>query len=268
MKKLVKTILFVIIVVVVLVIVGVVGVFLFADRVVHAAVEKAGAQTLNVPVEVEDADASLLAGSVRLQNTRVANPPGYDGASLLTLQSVNVTADAGSLLTDEVHIKDMRLDNMEVFVEQKGLQNNLYEVIQPLREPREPTGKRLIIDDLEIANILVHVDAAVVPGRPQSAEFKIAPIRMTDLGRDERIDTAVLIGKVLLAVAAGVADQAGDILPAETIGEMTSVLDKALDIGRVIFGPDKDSGDARKDGDLDKTMTEGLKGIIGSPQRE
>jgi uncharacterized protein involved in outer membrane biogenesis len=268
MKKLLKVVAFILVVVIIVALVGIVLVFLFADRAVQTAVEKAGTKTLRVPVEVAQAEVSLLAGSVELQDTRVANPPGYDGASLLTLQSVSVAADAGSLLTNEVVIKDMKLDNMKVFVEQKGTRNNLYEVIKPLREPRAPTGRKLIIDNLEIANILVHVDAAVVPGQPQSAEFEIAPIRMTDLGRDERMDTAVLISKVLLAVAAGVADQSGGILPAETIGEMTSILDKALDIGRIIFGPDKNTGDTRKDGDLGKTVTEGLKGIIDSPKKE
>jgi len=268
MKKLVKSIRFVIIAVVVLAVIGIMGVFLFADRAVRAAVEKAGTKTLNVPVAVANADASILSGSVKLHDIHVSNPSGYEGAALLTLQSVSVTADAGSLLTSEVLIKDMRLDGMEVFVEQKGLRNNLYEVIRPLREPHEPTGKRLMVDNLEIANIVVHVNAAVVPGQPQSAEFKIAPIRMTELGRDERMDMAVLISKVLLAVAAGVAEQAGDILPAKTIGDMTSILDKAIDIGRIIFGPGKDAGATPKDGDLGQTVTDGLKDLLAPKKKQ
>ncbi len=240
MKKLVKLIVGVIVVLVVLAIVGVVGVALFADRAVKAAVESAGTRTLNVNVEVGKANASILGGSVGLQQIAVGNPQGYQGASLLTLQGVNVKADTGSLLSDEVVIRDMRLTDMEVFVEQHGLQNNLYDVIRPLREPREPIGKRLIIDNLTISNILVHVSLPALPGQQaQAMEFKIAPITMTDLGRDERIDTAVLISKVLLAVAQGVADQAGGVLPKETVGEITNVLDKAIDLGRTIFGDKK-----------------------------
>jgi len=273
MKKLLKLIVGVIVVLVVLVIVGVVGVALFADRAVKAAVESAGAKTLNVPVAVGDADASILGGSVGLRKIAVANPEGYQGASLLTLADVHVAADTGSLLSDEIVIKDMRLTDMEVFVEQKGLQNNLYEVIKPLREPHEPTGKRLIIDSLTISDILVHVSMAPLPGQQaQTMDFKIAPITMTELGRNERMDTAVLISKVVLAVAAGVAEQAGDVLPKETVGEITGILDKAIDLGRIIFGdkkPADPNGAQSKDpaGDLGKKAAEGLKDLLGGKKK-
>jgi len=274
MKKLLKLIVGVIVVLIVLAVVGVVGVALFADRAVKAAVESAGTKTLNVPVAVGDADASILRGSVGLRKIAVANPEGYQGPSLLTLADVHVAADTGSLLSDEIVIKDMRLTDMAVFVDQKGLQNNLYEVIKPLREPRgEPTGKRLIIDSLTISDILVHVSVAPLPGQQaQAMEVKIAPITMTELGRHERIDTAILISKVLLAVAQGVAEQAGGILPQETVGEITGVLDKAIDIGRTIFGdkkPADPNGTQQKapTNDLGKKAAEGLKDLLGGKKK-
>lgn len=225
----------------VLILVGVIGVMIFADRAVKSAVESAGAKTLNVPVLVGDADVSFLGGTLGLQNLTVKNPQGYDGPALLTLQAVSVKADAGSLFGDAVVVKDMTLTGMEVFVEQKGLQNNLYEVIKPLREPREPTGKRLIIDKLTISpDIVVHISLPALPGQQaQTMSLKVAPITMTDLGRDERMDTAVLISKVFLAVARSIAEQSSGVLPKETVGEITNVLDKAIDLGRTIFGGKK-----------------------------
>lgn len=271
MKKLIRAILFVIMVLVILAVAGVVGAALFANRAVKSAVESAGTKTLNVGVAVDSADVSFLGGSVGLDQIRVANPPGYQGSSLLTLKQVNVTADTASLFGKEVVIKDMKLDGMEVFVEQKGLRNNLYEVIKPLREPREPTGKRLIIDNLTISDILVHVSLPALPGQQaKSVDVKIAPITMTELGRDERMDTAVLISKVLLAVAAGIAEQTGDILPQETLGEITGVLDKAIDLGRTIFGgkkpadqPDPKSGS----GAPAQKALEGLQDLLGGKKK-
>ncbi len=269
MKKLVKTVLAVVIVLIVLMAVGVIGVALFADRAVKAAVESAGARTLNVGVDVEQADVSLLGGALVLRGIAVANPPGYEGAALLTLQRVDVKADTGSLLAEEVVIEDMKLDHMEVFVEQKGLQNNLYEVIKPLREPRPPTGKRLIIDRLAITNVAVHVSLPPIPGQAQTMDFTLDPITMTGLGRDERMDMPILIGKIVLAVTAGVAEKTGDILPAETIRDMTGILDKAIDIGRIILGPGK-SGEPNqpKGDDLGKTVTEGLKDLLGGKKEQ
>ena len=266
--KAIRFVLSILVGLVVLAVVAGIGVAIFADRAVKLAVQTAGTKTLNVGVEVGKADASILGGSVGLQDIRVANPPDYTGETLLKLGRVDVTADAASLLKDQVLIKDMKLESMEVFLEQKGLDNNLYEVIEPLRNPREPTGKTLLIDTLEITGIVVHVELPVVPGEAQSIDLTIAPIRMTELGRNEKMDIAVLISKILLAVSAGVAEQAGDILPAETVREMTSILDKAIDIGRIIFGPGKTNSDGSQTDSLGKSVTEGLKDLIGGQKKE
>jgi len=243
MKKFIRAILSVIVGLVVLAIVGVVGAALLTNAAVKKAVERAGTRTLDVPVHIEKAKASLLSGLATLQKMEVANPEGYEGPLLMTLRTVDVAADSGSLLRDTMLIHEMRLDGMEVFVEQNGLQNNLYEVIEPLRRPHEPTGKSLVIDKLTIDNIVVHVAMPSLTGQSQGKELRIAPITMTDLGRHEPMDTTLLISKVVLAVAAGVAEEGGGILPQETIGEISGVLDKAIDIGRIIFGGGKKSED-------------------------
>lgn len=241
-KKLVRTIRTTVVALVVLAVVGVAGAALLANAAVKAAVEKAGVKTLNVPVQIETAKVSPLGGSVTLRKATVSNPEGYQGPALLTLKSIDVAADIGTLLGDKVLVRDMRLEGMEIFIEHSGLKNNLYEVVEPLRRPREPTGKALFIDTLRIGEVVVHVALPSLPGQSQAQtiDLKVAPITMTDLGRNERMDTPLLITKVVLAVAAGIADQRSDILPKETIDEITGILDKAVDIGRIIFGGKKD----------------------------
>jgi hypothetical protein len=268
MRKLIKAVIFIVIILVVLAVIGVVAVVLLADKAVQAAVEAAGTKTLNVAVRVGKADVAFLRGAVDLQALTVANPPGFQGPSLLTLQRVDVAADARSLLTKEIHIKDMRLAGMEVFVEQKALENNLYDVIKPLRQPGQPTGKSLLIDTLEITNITVHMNLSGVPGKPQNADFTLATITLTDVGRSEKIDTAALIGKILLAVAAGVADHAGDLLPKETVGEISGMLDKAVNIGKGILGPGGKTPDGKQQDSLGKSVTEGIKDLFGGKKKK
>jgi hypothetical protein len=250
----------------VVVIVGVLLAAVFADRAVQTAAEQAGRKVLNVPVTVDKAEASLLGGALGLQNVRVANPAGYVGPSLLTLRRADATAETGSLLSRQVHIKDMKLRGMEIFIEQKGARNNLYEVIQPLQEPHEPTGKRLLVDNLEITDVIVHVGLSALPAQTPTARFTLAPIRMTDLGRDEEMDTAVLITKIVLAIAAGVAKQSGDLLPADNVSAISSLLDKALDLGRLILGPK--SGDPKTGGDSGPGITDGLKDLLGGTKKQ
>jgi len=270
MRKLLKAALHVIVIVVVLAVIGVVAVAVLADKAVQKAVEKAGTKTLNVDVKVGKANAAILRGAVDLQKITVANPAGFQGPALLTLERVNIAADTGSLLSRQVHITEMRLANMEVFVEQKGLANNLYDVIKPLREPRAPTGKSLLIDNLEIANVTVHASLSGIPGKPQTAQFTLGNITMTDLGHNEKVDTAVLISKIVLAVASGVAQQGGDILPKETLGEITGMLGKAIDIGKIIFGPGKQGDQNQQKGtqDLGKSVTEGIQDLLGGKKKQ
>jgi uncharacterized protein involved in outer membrane biogenesis len=267
MRKLIRAILFIITLVVVLAVAGVVVAILFTDKAVKTVVEKAGTKTLSVPVRVGKATASLLSGDVRLQDITVANPPGYEGAALVKLQRVDIQANVESVLGKQILIKDMKLQNMEVFVEQKGLQNNLYQVIKPLQERREPTGRGLVIDNLEITDVTVHAGLVALPGQPQSVELKLASIRMVDLGRNEKVDTAVLISKIVLAVAAGIAEQGGGILPKETIGDLGSILDKAIDIGKIIFGPGKTTDGQQKDS-LGKSAIDGIKDLFGGKKEQ
>lgn len=268
MRKLLKAVVFLVILLLVLAAIAVVGVALFADRAAKAVVEKAGTKTLNVGVAVGKADASLLRGGLHLRNITVANPSGYAGPALLKLQWVNVKADPRSLLSEEVLIHDMELDAMDLYVEQSGLRNNLYEVIKPLREPHEPTGKRLVIDNLKITNVTVHVSLPAIPGQPQTAQFTLDTITMTELGRNEKMDTAVLISKIVLAIAAGVAERGGGVLPKETIGEISGILDKAIDIGRIIFGSGGKTPDGRQQDSLGKSVTDGIKDLLGGKKKQ
>lgn len=233
------------------------GVDFFADSAVRMAIRRAGAKALKVPVGVERASLSIFSGTLGLEKLTVDSPPGYDRQTLLELSEGTVEVETKSLLTDEVLIKDIRLNGMNVFVEQKGFDNNLHEVIKSLPRNGTPSGKRLIVDHLEITDITVHVKLPAVPGQPDTVAFKLGTIQMNDLGRNERLDVATLTSKVLLAVAMGIAEQGGGVLPREMISGLSGALDKAIDIGRIIFGNGSNGG-----GQIGREITEGLKGIM------
>lgn len=270
MKKRVKSISSIFLILVVVLIVAAVAVNLLADRLLGTAVETAGTKALNVGVDVGRAKLSILSGRLGLGNVTVSNPPGYEHETLLTLDKTDVSVDAKSLLTDEVRMKDVRLDGMHVVMEQKGLSNNLYDVIEPLQRDRSASGKRLYIDDLKITDVTVTVKLLPVPGQVDTVTLQLEPIEMTDLGHNERLDIATLTVKIILAVTAGVAKQGADVLPKETLIGLSTVLDSAIDIGRVIFGTGRNNGEGGQKGteDITKEITEGLKGILGPKKEE
>jgi hypothetical protein len=262
MKNPLKILYIILSAVVLLLIVVVIAVTFFAGIAVKIGVETAGTKALSVPVTLGDADLSILRGKLRLQNLAVDNPPGYQHEKLLELGDARVAVSIGSLLTDTVNIKEIKLDGMNVVIEQKSVTgNNLRDIIKdiPTGEPKEEEepatekpGKTLRIDNLEITNVTVKAKLLPVPGKSDTVTLKLDPIIMTDLGSDEKMDMAKLSGKILLAIANGVAKQGAGVLPDDMTAAMKDTLGKAAELGE----------EGKKLIEESKGLLEGVKGLF------
>ncbi|MHC4575310.1 MAG: AsmA family protein [Planctomycetota bacterium] len=265
MKKSFRALRSVLVVVVVLIVVVALAVGLFADRAVKAGIEAGGKKALNVGVSVGDVDLSIMGGRIGFQNLSIDNPPGYQHDKLLELRDGRIAVDIGSLLSDTVKIREIRLDGMDMVLEQRGVSgNNLQDIIKsiPTKDTpeAEPSGKKLHIDSLEITGVTVKVKVLPVPGKGDTITLPLKPITMTNLGSDDKLDAAVLSGKVLLAVAGGIAEQGAGVLPDEIIGPVTSELKRLKALPEALL---KESAEVLKEGtDLGKGITEGIKGLF------
>ena len=85
MRKLLRSIKLVALVVLVVALIALIAVNLLADTAVRVAVETAGTKALSVAVDLEGADLSITGGTLALRDLTVANPPGYQHETLLTL---------------------------------------------------------------------------------------------------------------------------------------------------------------------------------------
>ncbi|MFB0554156.1 MAG: AsmA family protein, partial [Phycisphaerae bacterium] len=143
----------------ILVVVTVVAVNLFADRAVRVGIESSATKTLNVAVTINDVDLSIMNGKLALQNLLINNPPGYQHDKLLELKNAEIEIDVKSLLSDVVNIREIKLDGVDVILEQRGLSgNNLQDVLQAISSSsKEGEGKSLRVDNLEISNITVQM---------------------------------------------------------------------------------------------------------------
>jgi hypothetical protein len=292
MKKSLKILYAVLSVIVILLIVVVVAVNLFADSAVKMAIESAGTKTLQVGVAVDSVNLSILGGKIGFQSLVIDNPQGYKHERLLELGDAKIAVETGSLLADIVNIKEIKLDGMNVVLEQRGVtSNNIQDIMKALpakdAEPSEPGGKKLHIDSLEITNTQVKVKLLPLPGKVDTLTLKLAPIEMTDLGGENDIDTGALVRKVLLAIAGGIAEQGVGLLPKEMLGSLASQLDKfgalpaaffekggklvdvGKDVGKTTVGAGKDVGGGiiKGAGDAGKGITGGLKGLF-KPKKE
>jgi hypothetical protein len=280
MKTLIKIVYGILFVIVVLVIVVVVLVHIFGNQALKTGIETAATKTLNVAVSVGSVDLSIMSGKVGLQNLIVNNPPGYQHDKLLELKSAKIEVDVWSLLSDTVKIKEIKLDGANVVLEQKGFSNNIKDVIKSIPEkkeqPAEPSGKKLHIDTLEITNTTVNVKLLPIPGKADTLTLKLAPIKMTDLGGDNKLNTAALSSKIVLAITEGIAEQGAGLLPKEMIDSLASELKKVealtgtlIEQGGEILKTGKNAGKEAIDTgkNIEKTTTNALKGLL-KPKKE
>jgi len=269
MKKSLKILYIVLSIIVVLLIVVVIAVNLFADSAVKMAIESAGTKTLQVAVAVDSVNLSILGGKIGFKNLVIDNPPGYKHEKLLELGDAKIAVETGSLLTDIVNIKEIKLDGMNVVLEQRGItSNNIQDIIKvlPAKEdkPAEPGGKKLHIDNLQITNTKVKVKLLPLPGKIDTLTLKLAPIEMTDLGGENDIDTGALISKILLAIAGGIAEQGAGLLPDDMLGSLKSQLGKLGALSSSVLDAGKDVGGSviKGAGDATKGITDGIKGLF------
>ncbi len=273
MKKSLKILRIVFIVCLVLVLCVVILVHLFAGRALKIGIETAGTSALRVGVRVDDVDLSILAGKIGFRNLVIDNPSGYKHEHLLVLNDIRISVNTRSLLSDTVHISEICLDGMELVIEQKGLTtNNLQEIMKSFpskekQETEEPSGKRVVVDNLEISNVVVKVKLlSVVPGKSDTITLKLKPIQMTNLGSDQKVDAKMLIGKVFVAIAEGVSEQGLGVLPDDIVGPMRNELKR---VGKLSDALLKSGGKLLKGGgDIGKGITDGLKGLLGGKKEE
>ena len=271
MKKVLKALRFVLLAILILVIAALVLIDIFGERAVKIGIEAAATKTLNVGVSIDEVELSIMGGKLGIKNLSINNPVGYQYDKLLELKDGEIQVEVRSLLSDVVNIREIKLDGINLVLEQKGFSNNLQEIIKTVSarskakdEPKK-VGKKLHIDNLEITNVVVKVKLLPVPGKIDTISLKLSPIKMTDLGSDNKLDTAVLSGKILLAIADGITRQGVGVLPKEIVNSMKSTLDKTLGLGKTVSKEGEKLIEAGKD--VGKELVEGFKGLL-KPKKE
>ncbi|HPS55774.1 MAG TPA: hypothetical protein PLP05_09255, partial [Sedimentisphaerales bacterium] len=167
----------------------VLAIWMIGENLVKVGVETAATKTLGVDVSVKDIDISIFKGQLGMQGLVVCNPSGYDLKNLLELNKGNIQVTLKSLMQDTVKIDEIKLDGINLVLEQKGMTNNLQEILNNLKTETQPQpvekgekkGKNLEITNLEITNVKVSVKLIPIPGQTQTVDLTLSPIKMQNL---------------------------------------------------------------------------------------
>ena len=168
-------------------------------------------------------------------------------------------------MSNTIKIQLVKLDDTKLTIEQKGLTNNLNEILDKLPKEEkqaapktEKPGKNLTVTKLEITNTNVKVKLLPIPGKSDTVSLKLDPIVMENLGTDKKLSVASLVAKVMGALAMGVAKQGAGLLPNDMIKGINSTIDstigKTTELGKGAINTTTEAG---------KNVVEGVKGLFG-----
>jgi uncharacterized protein involved in outer membrane biogenesis len=246
-----KVIIRVLIVLVVLIIVAVFAVGMFLDGAIKKGVETIGPRIVKVDVKLDAVSLSILSGSGAVKGLVVGNPEGYKTPNAINVGHASLAISPGSLLSDKIVVKSVRVDAAEVTYEGGVGGNNLSQILdnvnasvgggQKKDEPAakdEKPGKKLQVDEFVVTGAKVNVSLTGMGGK--SVTVPLPVVRLTGLGQGEdgitvaeltRLSLNEIIAATLKVVASdavkdmtkGLTDAAGDATKAasDAVGKAT-----------------------------------------------
>ena len=243
MKKLLIRILIGLVVLVILV---VVAIGLFLDSAIKKGVETLGPQITKVEIKLDGANLSLRAGSVNIKGLVVGNPEGYKTPHAISVGLAKVVVRIGSVLSDKIIIKSIRVEAPEITYEGNLLgTDNLHKILENVNaaagtgsgsDSASSSGgkpaKKLQVDDFLITGAKVNLSIKGTGGL--AAPVTIPDIHLSNLGQGpEGITAAELTKQVLQIVTADVVKYA--VSQATDLGK-GAVNEATKDIGKTTKG--------------------------------
>jgi len=209
MKKILIRLLIALVIVVVLV---VVAIGLFLDSAIKKGVETIGPQVTKVDVQVAGVSLSLLSGSGKVKGLVLGNPQGYQTPHAISVGSTSVSLSPGSLLSDKIVVRSIRVEAPEITFEGTLQGNNLSKILDNVKgdaasskgtDKSAPTGdkagKRIQVDDFLMTGAKVKMSIVGMGGK--SVPVVLPDIHFTSLGTGaDGITAADLTQRVLQEV--------------------------------------------------------------------
>jgi hypothetical protein len=262
-----KKILIALVVVVLVVVVALVGVGVLAatniDKFLKVGIEKGGTYATGVPTTVQTVEVSLTKRTFDMTGFELANPPGFDTPHFMALTDTAVQLDTGATDLKTITLTSLTLGGIDLFLDKGGDPSNYNTILNNLKRfesgeqgppPAESEAIRVIIETLVIENIDVHL--ANMPGISMIAgevAVNIPRIELKNVGKDEPMTMAEVIGLVVKTVLAASVQAGGGIIPGDVLGELTGGLGS--------LGSLSDMG-IEAVGDLGRQIEEQLGGVM------
>ena len=238
-------------------------VILFLGTIVEKGFEVAGPQLLGVETRLDDANIKIFRGDVALKGLFVGNPEGFTNPTFMKADTIKVGADIGSLMSDEIHVREVILDGPEFTFEYKTGGSNVSKILERLESEEKKAEetkeqKKLRIDLIRITNAKITV---VLAG--QDIKISLPQVELTDIGNS---DDGASPATVLKEILAGITKPAEDLIRLSEVGDAFKKLGgNVMENGKKILGGGSETiKDVGKDlGGAVKETGKGIKKLFG-----
>lgn len=256
------------------------------DAIFKAGVEKGGTWAMGVETRLASADVQLTQGSVAMSGLTVANPPGYKSDKFLGLGSGSIQVALPTIDKPVIEVPSLKLADIRVNLEKESGKAN-YKVIldnlaklkgssqQPGSPPTGPgSEKKFIINEVDIKNVVVHVDLLPLPGVSgvpgasalTQVDVPIDEITLKNVGTAGGGLPAGELAMVIVNAVLKVATEKGaGIIPADVLGDLQGLLPQLGDLnamGIEVQGKLNEAAEGLKkeaEKQIDKTVDEARK---------
>ncbi len=187
------------------------GGMFYGGSIIKGSVEKHGPEFTGTSVALDDVNFFPFGGSAGLSGLVIGSPEGFDAEKTFRLKDISVKLEPSTLMSDVVHINEIRITEPEITVEYKKGKLNINALMDNLSqyaraETEEETTTNVIIDNLYItgAKVLV-MGLPVGEGEP----IVLPDIHLQDIGNvsgnEEGVSFAEASKETMSAVTSAVA---------------------------------------------------------------
>jgi hypothetical protein len=137
-----------------------VGAIFFLGSIVKKGVETVGPRIAKVEMRLDSANVSLFSGEGALKGLFVGNPEGYKTPSAFRVGRVGVAIAPGSVLSDKVVVRTVKVESPEITFEGSLSGNNLSKIMEQVKaftaaesapgKKGEGGAKKIQVDDFLI----------------------------------------------------------------------------------------------------------------------
>lgn len=266
MKKFTKLITIVIVLFLIVVVIPILSI----DTIAKTAIVKGSEYALGVEVTLGSADVGLISGEFAMQDLKIANPDGFQSPHFLHLENGNTRVTLSSLSESTVVLPTLTLAGIDMHLEKKGDKSNYDVIFENLsrfnsedKTRGETDGKKFIIREVLLKDIVVHVTVDLLISGETDLDLPIDELRLENVGSESDGGvllselTSVLMEQLMLEIV----KRGGGLLPADLLDELGHGLSQIESIAEVGIGVGIDVVEGV--GDVLKDVGKGIDDLLG-----